>query len=61
MMEVQGNWELAKSLAQPTRNSMQWDVAEQSAANLRAQGYTVTISTNASGAPVIHATPGGAA
>lgn len=57
MMEVKGNWEMAKSLTQPTRRSMEWDLAETSAANLRAQGYTVSICTNASGGPVIHATP----
>lgn len=61
MMEVQGNWEMAKSLTQPTRRSMEWELAETEAANLRAQGYTVTISTNASGGPVINATPPGGA
>lgn len=61
MIEVQGNWEMAKSLAQPTRRSMEWDLAESEAAKLRAQGFTVVINTNAAGGPIVTVVPQGAA
>lgn len=61
MMEVKGNWEMAKSLTQPTRRSMEWELAETEAAKLRAQGYTVDIKTNAAGSPVVTVVPKGVA
>jgi hypothetical protein len=58
MIEVKGNWEMAKALDSgvPTpekRRAHQWEVAEAKAAELRAEGFTVTIDTDASGGPVI--------
>lgn len=65
MINIPGNWELAKAL--PThdntawRRDEQWRLANEKAAELRAQGYTVTVIPGTSGAPVINAVPGGAA
>jgi hypothetical protein len=61
MMEVQGNWEMAKSLTQPTRRSMEWELAEAEAAKLRSQGFVAVINTNAAGGPVVTVVPQGAA
>lgn len=61
MIEVKGNWEMAKSLTQPTRRSMEWELAETEAAKLRAQGFVVVINTNAAGGPVVTVVPQGAA
>lgn len=64
MMEVQGNWELAKSLNTgiPTpewRRSQQWEIANAKAAEMREVGHIVTVEADAGGNPVIRL--GGAA
>lgn len=66
MMEVKGNWELAKSLESgvPTpdkRRAQEWQIAESEATKLRAQGFTVVINTNAAGGPIVTVVPKGAA
>ena len=61
MIEVKGNWEMAKSLTQPTRRSMEWELAETEAAKLRAQGFNVVITTGAAGSPIVKVIPQGAA
>jgi hypothetical protein len=66
MIEVKGNWELAKSLESgvPTpgkRRAQEWQIAESEAAKLRAQGFVVVIETNAAGGPTVTVVPQGAA
>lgn len=65
MIEIPGNWELAKAMpsADPVkwRRQEEWNQAEAKAAELRAQGYTVTITAGMGGAPIITAVPPGGA
>ncbi len=57
MIDIPGNWELAKAM--PSHDPMeqrrrhQLDIAEARAADLRAQGYNVTIIIGANGSPQV--------
>lgn len=62
MIDAKQPWELAKSLQtfdQAThRRTAQWQIAQQKATELRAQGFTVTVSPDSDGYPVITSTGG---
>lgn len=60
MIEIPGNWELAKAM--PThdqvkfRSEAEWRLANERAAQLRKEGATVDIAPGADGRPVITVT-----
>lgn len=66
MIDIPGNWELAKALAPQDqtkwRNEEEWRQANAKVAQLRAEGHTVELTAGLGGRPVITVTSlGGAA